>query len=98
MEFIAITCQNNGKSRQKPTKSFTLLKRSPHRRTGGAVTVTNAASVFNGAGLHHVVAADLLQHACRTTAVHNVLPEDKLQTLHERKGKLECAAAPTWSS
>lgn len=70
------------KKNQKHTESFALLKRSPHRRTGGAVAVTNAASVLNGAGLHHVVTADLLQHACSTTGFHNVLPEDKLQPVH----------------
>lgn len=82
MEFTGISCHNDGKSSQKLTESFALLKHSPHRRTGGAVTVANAASVFNGAGLHHVIAADLLQHACRTTGFHNLLPEDKFQTLH----------------
>lgn len=74
------------KNSQKHTETFTLLKRSPHRRTGGAVTVANAASVLNSAGLHHIVAANLLQHKCKT-GIHNVLPEDK-KINNRTEGKL----------
>lgn len=51
---------------QKHTKSFTLLKCSPHGCTGGAVTITNPTAILDSAGLNHLVTAYLLKRTSKT--------------------------------
>lgn len=73
MDSFGTERHKNVQRGEKRTEPFALLERSPHRRAGGAVTVTNAAPVFNGAGLHHIVTANLLQRASKETAFHVTL-------------------------
>lgn len=51
---------------QTHTKSFTLLKCSPHGCTGGAVTITNPTAILDSAGLNHLVTAYLLKRTSKT--------------------------------